>query len=236
VSTAVSHCVSELAARVLSQTERLRTVELSTPKDILLPESNVLEGISGDAPLLREFHLSKPSGTSWLLPTGLFRGGAPSLRHLTVSNVNASWMQLPLHSGIVHLSLECSSPRPPIHAFFESLAKLTSLKSLAITNWLPEGLNCTASTCHHPHPTWARRNHHKRYNRKYHQLLQRDPDKGQGHHNCHYRPSSELVVRPAMSTKLNRPSETPQKTFRIWFASTYKALTSSYHSRSLSSC
>ncbi|KAF5315902.1 hypothetical protein D9611_005032 [Ephemerocybe angulata] len=126
-----------LLCKILSQTHRLRSVNLSgTVKDTLLSNA------SGNAPFLEELSLACVANLSSKIPKTFLQGGAPSLKEITLKGIDVPfWGSLPLGPNLTHLRLDLKSVghahRPSASTFLKSLEDLLSLRLLSLSGALP---------------------------------------------------------------------------------------------------
>ncbi|RXW19998.1 hypothetical protein EST38_g5865 [Candolleomyces aberdarensis] len=133
----------DILCKIVSQTGRLRDFELqnrsSTGSELL----KTLSGFESTAPTLEKLVLHGVpvgyGGQPYTLPENFLRDGAPSLRHLEVTQFAIRWDALPLSSSLTHLRLQNTAPenRPPRKAFLESMANLLRLETLKLFACLP---------------------------------------------------------------------------------------------------
>jgi hypothetical protein len=130
----------DILCRIMSQTGRLREVELrssslsSTRNDFL----EVLASLT-TAPILEKLVLGGAAVSEPRLPEDFLQDGAPSLRHLELTQFAVRWDPLPLSSTLVHLRLQnITSYRPLRKAFLESMSKLLRLETLKLSACLPQ--------------------------------------------------------------------------------------------------
>ncbi|KAF5315634.1 hypothetical protein D9611_004973 [Ephemerocybe angulata] len=129
---------NDVVSRILSQPQRLRSVEIS---GLLHPA--LLDKSSRSAPFLERLVLTPlTSLPKILLPTNFLQGGAVCLKHLELQHFHIpSWEQLPLgpHLTLLELKLTTSGKRPSAQPFLESLQAMPLLQHLSLFDFLPEG-------------------------------------------------------------------------------------------------
>ncbi|KAF5315586.1 hypothetical protein D9611_005003 [Ephemerocybe angulata] len=124
-------------SKILSQTHRLRSVNLSgNVKDTLLSNA------SGSAPLLEELTLAAFGNLSSKIPMAFLQGGAPSLKAINLKGIEIPfWGSLPLGPNLTHLRLDLKglqhAHRPSASAFMKSLEELPLLQLLSLSGSLP---------------------------------------------------------------------------------------------------
>ncbi|KAF5342120.1 hypothetical protein D9611_001294 [Ephemerocybe angulata] len=149
----------EALEAVLSQTTRLRCVELSPrihPKPtqsatwFLIPESNkrygpvsltaALESMGPSAPLLTTLSVSYTKfKEDEYLPEGFLEVGAPALKHLKLDNFDLHWSGIPFSSTLETLHLGGAlTVCPEFPAMLETLRGLPRLERLTLRTILPD--------------------------------------------------------------------------------------------------
>ncbi|RXW16438.1 hypothetical protein EST38_g9424 [Candolleomyces aberdarensis] len=136
---------NDILCKIVSQTSRLRDVELrqgsnTTPLD--LPK--ILSSFESTAPILEKLVLEGVELDNWTrsdkyhtIPANFLQDGAPSLQHLDITRLAIHWDALPISITLTHLQLENVETRPTRKAFSESLAKLLRLETIKLSACLP---------------------------------------------------------------------------------------------------
>jgi hypothetical protein len=119
----------KLALSHLSRTQVLHISGTDRSLRKLFPEMHQ------PAPLLESLRLAREKSFAYTvtIPSGLFKGVTPQLRHFAVQNFSIAW-DCPFLYNLTYLEIENCSPKPSITEFRRILARCPALDTLILAN------------------------------------------------------------------------------------------------------
>lgn len=130
-----------IVSESLSHSDRLKSVELFNPYLDRLPYPALLRAMGKSAPLLEKITLSSNPSSPSYLPEDFTMGGAPSLKHLELRDLNFRWDNIPLGRALTSLYLhppaDVDIARPRWETFLLPLSEMRHLENLKLHRILP---------------------------------------------------------------------------------------------------